>query len=67
VEKLSIQGIAGDPIWIMCDGTEDFPIGIRLDCGDGGVVYVSRKQATELVDQLTKTLIELDASESIPA
>ena len=59
--KLMIQGNAGDPIWVMCDGQEPHVIGIRLDCGDSGVVYLSREQAKELADQLIKTEAELAA------
>lgn len=58
-KPLSIQGRAGDPIWLMADGQEDFPIGMRLDCGDGGVVYLSTDQATELARQLNSIVVEL--------
>ena len=50
--KVSIQVTA--PIRVMCDGTEQHPIGVRLDCGDGMVVYLSRDQATDLAGQLKK-------------
>lgn len=64
METLQIQGIAGDPIWVMCDGTEPYVIGVRLDCGDAGVVYLSREQATELAKQLNASVVELAKLES---
>jgi hypothetical protein len=42
----------------MEDGPESHPIGIRLDCGDSGVVYLSREQAADLHFQLTRFLEE---------
>jgi hypothetical protein len=63
-DKLSIQGTAGDPIWVMCDGTEQHPIGVRLDCGDGGTIYLSKDQATDLASQLQQSVIELAEHEA---
>lgn len=50
--ELSLRGLATDHIWLMEDGPETHPIGVRLDCGDSGVVYLSKAQAKELSEQL---------------
>jgi hypothetical protein len=50
---LYLNGLATDHIWIMETGPESHPIGVRLDCGDSGVVYLSRPQAKDLAEQLT--------------
>ena len=49
-EDLYIHGKATDHIWCM----EDKPgfIGVRLDCGDSGTVYLTYDQAKELASQL---------------
>lgn len=52
MKELSIQGQATDHIWTMEDGPESHPIGLRLDCGDSGVVYLSNDQAEKVVDSL---------------
>jgi hypothetical protein len=49
---LLIQGKATDLIWLMQDGEEPHVIGVRLDSGDAGVVYLTRQQALDLADQL---------------
>jgi hypothetical protein len=54
--QLKLHGVAGSPIWAMRDGGECFPIGLRLDSGDSGVVYLSDSQAADLVEQLNKLL-----------
>lgn len=50
---LVLEGEATDNIWIMEDGPESHPIGVRLDSGDSGVVYLSRAQAQKLARELT--------------
>ena len=55
-KALNLAGHATDHIWLMEDGPESHPIGIRMDCGDSGTVYVSREQAAELSSQLTAFL-----------
>jgi hypothetical protein len=50
--SLMLEGKATDNIWAMEDGPESHPIGIRLDCGDSGVVYLSRSQADDLTTML---------------
>lgn len=47
---LLLQGCSTDHIWCM----EDIPglIGIRMDCGDRGVVYLTYGQAKDLAEQL---------------
>ena len=59
---LALHGIAGDPIWVMVDGPDSHPIGIRLDCGDSGVVYLSVEQAEDLESQLLKVCTDLRRS-----
>lgn len=49
---LSLNGRATDHIWLMEDGPGSHPIGVRMDCGDSGVVYMSRNQAADLASQL---------------
>lgn len=49
---LFIHGHSTDHIWLMEDGPESHPIGIRLDCGDSGAVYLSKLQARDLAEQL---------------
>lgn len=51
-EKLVLNGKATDHIWLMEDGPPSHPIGVRLDCGDSGTVYLSRSQALDLAEQL---------------
>jgi len=51
--ELTLDGKATDHIWCMADGDEPHVIGIRMDCGDSGTVYVTRDQAKELAEQLT--------------
>ena len=58
--NLRLEGFAGDPIWLMGDGQEPFVIGMRLDCGDSGVVYLTRDQARDLKSQLGWMLEELE-------
>ncbi len=47
---LRLEGCSTDHIWCM----EDIPglIGMRMDCGDGGVVYLTYAQAHDLASQL---------------
>lgn len=53
-KPLSLSGAATDHIWMMED-VEGY-IGIRLDCGDAGAVYVTKAQAKELAEQLLDML-----------
>jgi hypothetical protein len=55
-KKLCLHGNATDHIWIMVDGDEPNVIGVRMDCGDSGTVYMSRDQAKDLVEQLQDVL-----------
>lgn len=52
IETLRLEGRGTDHIWTMLDGPEPHTIGIRLDCGDSGVVYVTPSQAKDLIEQL---------------
>jgi len=56
-KQLRLDGEATDHIWLM----EDRPglIGIRMDCGDSGVVYVTPSQAKDLATQLTCVLRQM--------
>lgn len=49
-EGLFLYGEAKGPIWAM----EDRPglIGLRLDCGDAGTVYLTKEQAGEVIARL---------------
>jgi hypothetical protein len=58
-KTLHLNGNATDHIWLMADGDEPNVIGIRMDCGDSGTVYVSRDQAKELAEQLQSILREV--------
>jgi hypothetical protein len=50
--ELHLSGLSTDHIWLMEDGPENHPIGVRLDCGDSGVVYLSKTQAQQLGSDL---------------
>lgn len=51
---LHLSGKATDHIWCMED-VEGY-IGVRMDCGDSGTVYLSHAQAEELVHQLNSLI-----------
>jgi hypothetical protein len=53
-DRLRLHGRCTDHIWTMQDGQEPYVIGVRMDCGDSGTVYLTREQAAELADQLGK-------------
>lgn len=55
-KPLLLQGNSTDHIWIMTDGEEPHAIGVRMDCGDSGAVYLTRAQAAELAQGLTAIL-----------
>jgi len=57
---LWLQGRSTDLIWLMMDGEEPHCIGIRMDCGDSGTVYVTRQQAEDLIGQLRGMLDVID-------
>jgi hypothetical protein len=40
----------GEPIWAMTDA--EGRIGLRLDCGDGGVIHFNEEQARDVVEAL---------------
>ncbi len=50
-DDLFLHGKATDHIWLM----EDVPgfIGVRMDCGDSGAVYLTQAQAADLHEQLS--------------
>lgn len=54
--ELTLRGKANKPIWAMCDGEEPYALGLRLDSGDGGVVWMTREQAAEVVSALSAML-----------
>jgi hypothetical protein len=56
MKELSLDGKSTNHIWIMEDGPETHPVGIRLDCGDAGTVYMSYDQCMELANQLCQTM-----------
>lgn len=53
-ESLYLQGESTDHIWLMEDGKEPHVIGVRMDCGDSGAVYLTREQAKDLSAQLSE-------------
>lgn len=56
MEKLHLSGRSTDHIWFMEDGEEPHVIGIRMDSGDAGVVYLTREQAADLAKGLGEFL-----------
>lgn len=50
--SLHLHGKCTDHIWLMEDGSEPHVLGLRMDCGDSGTVYLTREQAADLADQL---------------
>lgn len=44
----------GSPIWCMAE--PDGCIGLRLDCGDGGALKLTREQAQEVISNLQAML-----------
>lgn len=61
---LNLSGTAGEPIWAMLDGKEPARIGLRLDCGDGGAVYLTDEQAFDTAVVLLDLLQERRAEEA---
>lgn len=59
---LFVNGDATDNIWTMGDARGK--LGIRFDCGDSGVIYVTRDQAEDLRVQLGKWLLTQPVKES---
>lgn len=59
MKNLHLQGNCTDHIWLMLDGEEPNVIGLRMDCGDSGTVYLSRSQAVFLVEELGLFLAKL--------
>lgn len=53
IVKLKLEGRSTDHIWLMEDGPDSHPIGVRMDRGDSGVVYLSYSQAKDLSEQLS--------------
>jgi len=53
---LLLQGKSTDHIWLMED-VEGY-IGIRMDSGDRGTVYLTHAQATDLLKQLATFIAE---------
>lgn len=57
-DDLRLNGKSTDLVWLMADGNEPHVIGIRMDCGDSGTVYLTRDQAKNLAEQLLDMLKE---------
>jgi hypothetical protein len=55
-QELRIEGHAGNPIWSMTEANGE--IGLRLDCGDAGVVWMTPEQARETIEALKAELAE---------
>ena len=59
--NLRLQGKCTNHIWLMEDGEPPHTIGLRMDCGDSGVVYLTELQARDLAGQLLNiTLPEIN-------
>jgi len=56
--SLHLHGKCTDHIWLMEDGPEPHTLGIRMDCGDSGAVYLTHEQAADLANQL-KSMLEV--------
>ena len=56
LKELHLSGKCTDHIWLMRDGEEPYVIGLRMDCGDSGTVYLTREQAAFLAKELVKFL-----------
>lgn len=52
--ELVLHGNCTDHIWLMEDGKEPHRIGVRMDCGDSGTVYLTREQAKFLATELLR-------------
>jgi len=63
--SLHLHGKCTDHIWLMNDGPEPHTLGIRMDCGDSGVVYLTHEQAADLADQL-KSMLEVKGPDNKP-
>jgi len=59
---LHLSGCATDHIWLMEDGPESHPIGVRVDDGDSGTLYLSREQAKELGGELIRFAVPPNAT-----
>lgn len=57
--ELKLEGRGTDLLWTMADGDEPHVIGVRLDCGDSGAVYVTKEQALMLSVQLRDIVTQL--------
>jgi hypothetical protein len=57
--SLYLHGKCSDHIWLMGDGAEPHVLGVRMDCGDSGVVYLTREQAKDLAEQLAEFVPQL--------
>src|SRR5208337_336367 len=51
---LYLQGKCTDHIWMMEDGEEPHILGLRMDCGDSGAVYLTKEQAKYLSAELAR-------------
>lgn len=52
MKNLHLQGKCTDHIWLMEDGEAPHTIGLRMDCGDSGTVYLTTEQALYLAREL---------------
>lgn len=63
MSDLRLNGKCTDHIWLMEDGEAPHTIGVRMDCGDSGTVYLTPKQALDLGNQLLKFAAPVGGSE----
>lgn len=57
-QKLHINGQATDNIWGMVHEPEH-RIGLRVDCGDAGTLFLTKSQAHDVIDTLNSLLSEM--------
>jgi hypothetical protein len=49
-------------VWRRNQKLELLNLGVRMDCGDSGAVYLTHEQAADLADQL-KSMLEADGED----
>lgn len=55
-QDLVLQGRATDSIWVLGDGQEPYKLGLRLDFGDCGTVFLTREQARQVATTLSRAI-----------
>lgn len=55
--SLEVRGYATDHIWALTN--EAGEIGLRFDCGDSGTLFLTKRQAHEVINVLNEVLSQL--------